>query len=67
MGHLFEGRYKSCTVKDDAYFLQSSRHIHLNPVKVGLVRRAEEYCWSSYRTLIAMKDDGITQRKEKNA
>ena len=60
-GHLFEGRYKSCIVKDDAYFLHSSRYIHLNPVKAGIVRRAEEYCWSSYRTLIAMKDDGITQ------
>ena len=23
-GHLFEGRYKACLVKDDAYFLQTS-------------------------------------------
>lgn len=59
-GHLFEGRYKSCLVKDDAYFLQSSRYIHLNPVKAGMVNRAEEYRWSSYRTMIAMQDDGIT-------
>ena len=32
-GHVFESRYKSCLVKEDAYFLQTSRYIHLNPVK----------------------------------
>ena len=30
---MFESRYKSCLVKEDAYFLQTSRYIHLNPVK----------------------------------
>ena len=60
-GHLFEGRYKGCLVKDDSYFLQTSRYIHLNPVKAGMVNNAEEYAWSSYRTLISMNDDGITQ------
>lgn len=60
-GHLFEGRYKSCLVKEDAYFLQTSRYIHLNPVKAGMVRGAEEYRWSSYRTMIGMKDDQITE------
>lgn len=60
-GHLFEGRYKSSLVKDDVYFLQSSRYIHLNPVKAGMVNCAEEYRWSSYRTVIAMQDDDITQ------
>lgn len=35
-GHLFENRYKSCLVKDDGYFLQTSRYIHLNPVKAGI-------------------------------
>ena len=32
-GHIFEGRYKSILVETDSYFLQSSRYIHLNPVK----------------------------------
>ena len=31
-GHLFQGRYKSCLVENDSYFLQTSRYIHLNPV-----------------------------------
>ena len=59
-GHVFEGRYKSCLVKDDAYFLQTSRYIHLNPVKAGMVRYPEEYRWSSYRTMLGLSDDKIT-------
>ena len=35
-GHVFESRYKSCLVKEDAYFLQTSRYIHLNPVKAQM-------------------------------
>ena len=60
-GHLFEGRYKACLVKDDAYFLQTSRYIHLNPAKAGIVEHPEDYPWSSYRTMISMNDDKITQ------
>ena len=47
-GHVFEGRYKSCLVKDDSYFLQTSRYIHLNPVKAGMVKLfpcKTEYIW----------------------
>lgn len=63
-GHLFEGRYVSCLVKDDTYFLQTGRYIHLNPVKARIVSMPEAYPWSSYRTVIGMSDDGMT-RKEK--
>lgn len=59
-GHVFEGRYKSCLVKEDSYFLQTSRYIHLNPVKAGIVKYPEEYRWSSYRTMIGLSDDKIT-------
>ena len=60
-GHLFEGRYKAILVKDDVYFLQTSRYIHLNPIKAGIVEHPEDYPWSSYRTMIGMNDDKITQ------
>lgn len=59
-GHLFEGRYKSGLVQDDAYFLQTSRYIHLNPVKARMVHYPEDYPWSSYRTLLRLNDDKIT-------
>ena len=59
-GHLFEGRYKGCLVKDESYFLQTSRYIHLNPVKAKMVNAPEDYKWSSYRTMISLCDDKIT-------
>ena len=62
-GHLFEDRYKSCIVKDDAYFLQSSRYIHLNPVKAHMTVYPENYKWSSYSTLIGITDDKITVKE----
>lgn len=54
-GHLFQGRYKSCLVKSDAYFLQTSRYIHLNPVKAKIVNYPENYHWSSYRMMVGME------------
>lgn len=58
---MFEGRFKSCIVKDDSYFLQTSRYIHMNPVKAKITAHPEDYPWSSYRTILRMKDDRITQ------
>lgn len=58
-GHLFQGRYHSYLVRDDAYFLQTSRYIHLNPVKAKMVSHPEDYKWSSYQALIGMDDRPI--------
>jgi len=60
-GHVFEGRFKSCIVKDDSYFLQTSRYIHMNPVKAKITAHPEDYPWRSYRTILRMTDDRITQ------
>ena len=51
-GHLFQGRFKAILVDADAYLLQLSRYIHLNPVRAELVANPLEYRWSSYRALI---------------
>ncbi len=47
-GHLFQGRYKSILIDKDAYLMELSRYIHLNPVKVHMVERPEDYPYSSY-------------------
>ena len=47
-GHLFQGRYKAIVVDKDAYLLELSRYVHLNPVRAGIVKGPEEYVWSSY-------------------
>lgn len=48
-GHLFQGRFKSMLVQNDAYLLQLSLYIHRNPLRAGLVERLVDYRWSSYR------------------
>lgn len=48
-GHLFQGRYKSIIVQNDAYLLQLSYYIHRNPLRAGIVKRLADYSWSSYR------------------
>ena len=48
IGHLFQGRFRSEPVEQDRYLLAVIRYIHLNPVKAGIVKRAEDYKWSSF-------------------
>ena len=47
-GYLWESRFKSCLVQSEGYVLSCYRYIELNPVRAGLVRRPDEYRWSSY-------------------
>lgn len=47
-GHLFQERFRSETVEEDAYFLIVLRYIHQNPVKGGITTGIKEYFWSSY-------------------
>jgi REP element-mobilizing transposase RayT len=47
-GHLFQGRFKSMIVQNDAYLLRLSYYIHRNPVRAGMVDRLADYRWSSY-------------------
>ena len=47
-GHLFQGRYKSIIIQNDAYLLQLSYYIHRNPLRAGIVKRLAGYRWSSY-------------------
>lgn len=49
VGHLFQDRFKSEPIEDEGYLLTVLRYIHQNPVKAGLVKKIEEYPYSSYR------------------
>jgi putative transposase len=48
IGNLFQGRYASEPVEEEAYFLTAMRYIYQNPVKAGLVKNVREYTWSNY-------------------
>ena len=49
VGHLFQERFRSEPVEDDAYLMTVLRYIHRNPVKAGLCEKPEDYRLSSYR------------------
>ena len=48
-GSLWEGRYKSALVDTERYLLACYRYIELNPVRAGIVRKPEDYPYSSYQ------------------
>lgn len=39
VGHLYQGRFKAILVEADSYLLELSCYVHLNPVRVGAMRR----------------------------
>jgi REP element-mobilizing transposase RayT len=64
IGHLFQGRYKAILVQADAYLLELSRYIHLNPVRIRSVAgqsvqeqlaALHDYAWSSYPGYVSQK------------
>ncbi|OHB77879.1 MAG: hypothetical protein A2Z25_07875 [Planctomycetes bacterium RBG_16_55_9] len=50
-GHLFQGRFKSFLIAEDAYLHRLLLYIHRNPLRAGLVERLADYPWSSFRAL----------------
>lgn len=57
-GTLWEGRFRSCLLHDNRYFLTCMRYVELNPVRAGMVRHPHDYCWSSYQANAEGKQDG---------
>jgi putative transposase len=56
VGHVFQGRFKAILVERDAYLLELARYVVLNPVRAKVVRRPEQWAWSSYRAMIGQAD-----------
>jgi REP element-mobilizing transposase RayT len=54
-GHLFQGRYQAILVDADTHLLELVRYIHLNPVRLGLVKKPENYAWSSHRAYLGLE------------
>ena len=48
-GHLYQGRFKSFLVQDDAHLLNVCRYVEANALRAGLVARAEDWRWGSCR------------------
>ena len=57
-GHLWQGRFFSSPL-DEAYMWAAVRYVERNPVRAGMVRRAEDYDWSSAAGHCRLKQDMI--------
>jgi len=62
-GVLFQGPFQSLHVDEAAYLLNLSRYIHLNPVKAGLVQRAEDWEFSSYQEYVELRRGTLPQHR----
>lgn len=63
-GHLYQGRFKSFAVQDDAHLLTVWRYIERNPLRAGLVERAEDWAWSSLAQRQRWLDPGPLPRPD---
>lgn len=59
-GHLWQGRFSSVAM-DEAHLCAALRYVALNPVRAGLVDRAEEWRWSSVRAHFSGIDDHVVR------
>lgn len=54
-GTAWEGRFRCSPIESERYLLACTRYVDLNPVRAGLVRRPEDYPWSSFRARIGVE------------
>lgn len=59
IGHLYQDRYFSELIESDVQMLETSRYIHLNPVRANMVKKPEEYKWSSYSMYIGKRQEKV--------
>lgn len=46
-GHVWQGRFKAFPIQADEHLLTVLRYVERNPLRAGLVDRAERWRWSS--------------------
>jgi putative transposase len=49
LGAVYQGRFKAIPIGCDRHFLWVCRYVERNPVRAGLVERAEDWRWSSLK------------------
>jgi len=65
-GVLWQGRYYSFPL-DDAHFHAAVRYALRNPVRAGIVERAEQYPWSNARSQVSGQEDLLVNSRDTNA
>ncbi|UJS21061.1 MAG: transposase [Candidatus Brocadia sp.] len=57
-GHLWQGRFASFPM-DKTHLYVAARYVELNPVMANLVKKPQDYRWSSASAHIAGRDDRL--------
>jgi putative transposase len=60
-GHVWQGRFFSSTL-DEAYLWAALRYVERNPVRAGMVDKAERYPWSSAPAHCSLRQDPVLTR-----
>jgi len=61
-GHLWQGRFFSSPL-DDGYLWAAIRYVERNPVRAGMVKKAEDYRWSSAAAHCDLRADSLLTGK----
>lgn len=63
VGFVFRDRYKCQPILDKKYLINCIKYIHNNPVRANIVKRCEEYPYSSYKDFLQKdKIEDINQK-----
>jgi putative transposase len=60
MGHVYQSRFKNFMIQSDEHLLWVLRYVERNPLRAGLVKRAEHWPWSSLR----VREHGADEMRE---
>jgi putative transposase len=61
-GYLWQGRFGSC-ILDQAHLVAAARYVERNPVRARLCARPRDWPWSSARSHLEDRADGLTRRR----
>ena len=61
-GYVYQNRYKSLVIENDAYLMECGRYVERNPLRARIVNDLSMYEWSSYMFYAYGKMDDIITR-----
>ncbi len=61
-GSIFQDRFKSTLIEDDAYLITSIMYTLYNPVRAGIVNQYGRYSWSSAGELLSGNRDNLIDK-----
>ncbi|MBM9537078.1 REP-associated tyrosine transposase [Desulfobulbus alkaliphilus] len=63
-GRIWQNRFFSCVIEHQAYLWAVARYIERNPLKAGLVKRVEDYRWSSGSCHVAGVENALLHQPD---